>query len=116
MSAFVVSDPRGRVILATDDWVEAERVRMNAFYKNYPSLMYRIAGTHPSHEWADDVLLPGEPEFMRANGRCRKCGSPQGGCHMSHAPCGYAFDGAAWVTIIARELAARGETWSWRRS
>lgn len=116
MTAFVVTDRRGAVHLRTDDWVEAERAVMDAHYyrPGGHSQELSIRGTHPSHEFGMAVLLPGEPEFKRADHRCSKCGAYNNGSYGSHAPCGYQFDGAL-VTVITRELAQRGIEWTWQR-
>jgi hypothetical protein len=71
--------------LKTDDWLAAERAASVTFNKTAWDRygFVRILGTHPTHDFKDD-------------GNCSRCGSPQGGCYKSHAPCGFTFEHALY--------------------
>lgn len=72
-------------LLETDDWLAAERAASVTFAKSaWDRFGYvRIVGTHPTHDF-------------EGQGNCTRCGSPQGGCYKSHAPCGFEFEHALY--------------------
>lgn len=94
---FRVETERGRVLLETDDWVEAETLSCAYFHPGRNQFLH-VRGTHPTHDW--DGQRPR---------RCRNCAGWDNGSYGSHAPCGYDFGGLALVTVLERENAAREE-------
>ena len=89
----VVKANTSQVMLATDDWVEAENLAYVALGKG---TLLSVRGTHPSHIWDD--------QWTR---RCVTCGGWDNGSYGSHAPCGYDFQGESLAAALKRELAAR---------
>lgn len=102
---FKVVDARDRVLLETDDWVDAQKASIDMH--NHSRLAY-VRGTHPTHEWGDPH--PGQnPRHYR---RCKKCDGWDNGSYGSQAPCGYDWHGeggSSLVAAIERELAARNQ-------
>jgi hypothetical protein len=86
---FTVEDDRGRKVLETDDWAEAER---RALTQNWPDprTPLRVRGIHPTHDWDDQ-----RPR------RCRKCDGWDNGSYGSHAPCGFEWTGPGGSSLIA---------------
>lgn len=78
---------RGRVVLETNDWLEAEhKVReLAALHPGRRGAAFTIDGTHPTHVWV--------------SGRCTACEGWDNGSYGSHAPCGFTF-GAPLVTYV----------------
>ena len=74
-----------RVILETDDWLEAE-AKVSSFLRDNRNTMQRelpqVRGVHPSHEFA-----------TTGNPTCLNCGAWNNGSYGSHAPCGFDFEG-----------------------
>lgn len=101
MSTFKVEDDRGRVVLETDDWVEAESKA--SARRRHGKFLY-VRGTHLTHDWYRPGRTAGNPDGVP---RCRKCDGWDNGSYGSHAPCGYDFGGAALVTVLEREIAAQ---------
>lgn len=99
---FQVVTEQGDLVLGTDDWAEAEQVRIDAQQKNRRLLSIR--GVHPSHDWQTNA--PGH--FYGR--KCSRCGAPDNGCFASHMPCGYDSGGTAFVTTLANEWARRKAT------
>ena len=100
-TTFRVEDDRGRVLLETDDWVEAEsRALIRSGDKNFR----HVRGTHPTHDWYRPGRSTGNPD---GSTRCRNCGGWDNGSYGSHAPCGYDFQGTSLMATLERELAAR---------
>jgi hypothetical protein len=93
-----------RVVLETDDWVEAEE---RSQVKHWPSSgrPLHIDGTHPTHDWGP----PREGQGDRITRRCRNCDGWDNGSYGSHAPCGYDFSHDSLASALERELAKRGE-------
>lgn len=90
MSPFKVK--RGdRVLLETDDWVAAERKRLDsrAGVGDYGPT---IVGTHPTHDFRV--------------GTCGRCGAWNNGSYGSRMPCGYDRS-VTLLEALAREEAAR---------
>lgn len=110
MTTFNVVDYHGYVVHRTDDWFDAEWMAHESIRKSdrLGRGLFHVRGTHPTHTFAPDTLLDGEPEFQRGY-RCTKCGSPTGDCFMQHLPCGFDFSGKAFITILKTEKAAREE-------
>ena len=103
-SYFKVEDDRGRVVLETDDWVEAEA---RALTKNWPNRYggsLSVRGTHPTHDWYAPGRSQGNPDGSR---RCRNCGGWDNGSYGSHAPCGYDWSRDSLVSALEREIATR---------
>lgn len=99
MTIFTVYEKYSRrVLLETDDWVDAE-VRSAPQRWRSKDEPVSIRGTHPTHDWDDQ-----HPR------RCRKCDGWDNGSYGSHAPCGYDFGGMSLVGALERELAARSGT------
>ena len=105
MSIFQVYEghtwPR-RIVLETDDWVEAEERSSVRYWPSKYRPLY-INGTHPSHDWGP----PHEGQTPRDTRRCRKCSGWDNGSYGSHAPCGYDWSHDSLSSAIERELAAR---------
>lgn len=97
MATFEVVENHRRVILRTDDWVEAELASSGKNWTRYT--MLTIRGTHPSHDWDD--------QYPR---RCRKCAGWDNGSYPSHAPCGYDFAGGSLAAALEREVASRTQS------
>lgn len=116
MSAFrVIEYGTDRVLLRTDDWVEAlwraheSLSGVNAQGYGRDHNMASVHGVHPSHTFADGFLPAGEPEFRRGR-RCTRCGMiDSGGNYGAQAPCGYDFAGDSLLVAMKRERAARAE-------
>ena len=59
VTIFRVEDDRGRVLLETDDWVEAEsRALIRSGDKNFR----HVRGTHPTHDWYRPGRSTGNPD------------------------------------------------------
>jgi hypothetical protein len=106
MATFQVYNQRsGKVLLETDDWVEAEQRALGRKWPNSQTPIY-IRGTHPTHDWSGP-RKHGGTTMVRT---CAKCGGYDNGSYGSHAPCGYDFDGEGGSSLMAaleREMAAR---------
>jgi hypothetical protein len=94
----VVEDYTGRVILRTDDWVEAcwtahESLRdVDQQGRGRDHNMATVVGVHPSHEFVD--------------GRCIRDGAWANGSYGSQAPCGYDWSNDSLISALKRERAA----------
>jgi hypothetical protein len=104
VSTFKVEDDRGRVLLETDDWVEAESRALCRPGISNREIRY-VRGTHPTHDWYRPGRSAGNPDGVP---RCHRCGGWDNGSYGSHAPCGYDFQ-TSLVATIERELAARAD-------
>jgi hypothetical protein len=102
VSTFKVEDDRGRVILETDDWVQAES---RAFPRPGTGSLLRVRGTHPTHDWGP----PRRGQNPRHTRRCRDCGAWDNGSYGSHAPCGYDWSRDTLASALEREIAARAD-------
>ena len=101
MSTYQVTDERGNVVLATDDWVDALTAAESA---NWPrGAVRRVRGTHPSHDWGSPHEGQQPPDR-----RCTRCGGWDNGSYGSQAPCGYDWSRDSLVTALHRERVARG--------
>ena len=94
MSTFTVTSRGGRVLLETDDWVDAQVMACDQLRKD---VLPMIRGVHPSHVWEDQ--------------RCTRCGGWDNGSYGSQAPCGYDWGQASLHSALEREMAARGQAW-----
>jgi hypothetical protein len=104
MSIFTVYNPATRrVILETDDWVEAEWRAHTALHEGANGTLLNIRGTHPSHDWSG----PREHGGLGLVSTCANCGGYDNGSYGSHAPCGYDFSHDSLVSALERERAQR---------
>lgn len=90
-----------RVLLETDDWLEAEAFVVRKSRPSRDSMQQDIPlirGVHPSHDFATE-----------GNPTCRNegCRSWNNGSYGSHAPCGYDFGGQSLMHHIALWNAGR---------
>jgi hypothetical protein len=91
----VVIHRRSRVVLRTDDGIEAEAYRIansKPYSDHGPHL--RVRGVDPSHLLGED-------------GRCSTCNVPlDNGCYGSHLPCGFNTEGHSLMSIVHEWSAA----------
>jgi hypothetical protein len=108
MAVFTVVNQRGRTVLETDDWVDAQAATLDTHsHRLAHDDWLSVRGTHPTHDWGPP--LPGQGDSAPHARRCVKCGGWDNGSYGSQAPCGYDFAGASLVAVIARELASRAK-------
>lgn len=101
MPVFTVTDRSGRVLLETDDWVEALSL---AEPVNWPrNDVRRVRGTHPTHDWGP----PHPGQRPATDRRCTRCGGWDNGSYGSQAPCGYDWSRDSLCSALSRERAAR---------
>jgi hypothetical protein len=105
----VVRHGSGRIVLETDDWVDAQAAAIASTGRNLRDDDWlSVRGTHPTHEWGPPH--PDQGDAAPHARRCVKCGGWDNGSYGSQAPCGYDFDGPGGSSLVAaveRELAAR---------
>ena len=94
-----------RVILRTDDWIEAEEASSVKHWRNRQSPI-RIKGIHPTHTIGNVTRTfdIGDPYVFVG---CTTCEAPDNGCFAIHAPCGYEFTDSM-SGIIEKWKADRG--------
>ena len=97
---FRVEDQRGRVVLRTDDWVEACSAALSSNWPRGGQLYVR--GTHPTHNWGPPHAGQEPPDP-----RCTACGAWDNGSYGSQSPCGYDWSNDALVTALWRETQER---------
>lgn len=86
---FRVKSPSGRIVLETDDWLEAV-----SQYEYLPKVgLAELYGRHPSHDWA---------RALSGTLCCRNCMAWDNGCPRAMAPCGYDLAGLPLVWHVTR--------------
>lgn len=95
-----------RVILRTDDWIEAEEAASVKHWRHKLAPL-RIAGIHPSHSVGTVTKHYGYSDTTTSYEGCATCEAPNNGCFAIHAPCGFDFGNKSMATIIEEWRAER---------